>query len=385
MTRLDERQLHQVLGREEHELLTSWDRERFAGARVLITGAGGSVGGALARVVARCAPESLTLFDHSEYALFRIEQDLQREAPGAPIIPLLGDICRPRSLRQAFERSFPDVVYHAAAYKHVTMTERAVAPAIETNVFGTLNVARVAREYGARLVLISSDKAAQPASVMGATKRFAEMAVMAEESADFRPVAVRFGNILGSSGSLVEVVLDAIREGRPIPLTDPHATRYFMTAREAVSLVMKADLLGLGGEIYWLDMGEPVRILDVIDRLRELAMGQGLRPVPVQVVGLRPGEKQREELTTQGLELGPTPHRRIWKARQSTLDRARVKRILRALRMDLRRGDVLAALQDLAAGVPGYTPSRQAWQQAAGVSVEPLARPMTPEPRTLVA
>ncbi|MFP5378597.1 MAG: polysaccharide biosynthesis protein [Vicinamibacteria bacterium] len=386
MTEWDDQTLAAILGREERELLSEWDRERLAGARVLITGAGGSVGGALAKVVARCQPEMLTLLDHSEYALFRVEQELARVAPGVTVVPLLGDVVRRRSLRQAFERTFPDVVYHAAAYKHVTMTERAVAPAIEVNVFGTLNVARTAREYAARLVLVSTDKAAQPASVMGATKRLAEMVVMAQEDSDFRPVAVRFGNILGSSGSLIEIVADAIRAGRPIPLTDPQATRYFMTAREAVSLVLKADLLGQGGEIYWLDMGEPVRVLDIVDRMRHLAIERGERSVPIQVVGLRPGEKQREELTTQGLDLGPTPHRRIWKARQPALDRARIARVVRAMREDLRRGDVLAALQDLAAAVPEYTPSKQAWQQAAGVSVEPLARPLVAaEARALVA
>jgi FlaA1/EpsC-like NDP-sugar epimerase len=223
---------------------------------------------------------------------------------------------------------------------------------------------------GARFVLVSTDKAAQPASVMGATKRLAELVAMAEHDGLFRPLAVRFGNILGSSGSLVEVVVTCLQEGVPIPLTDPQATRYIMSAREAVSLVMKADLIGRGGEIYWLDMGEPVRVIDIIERVRDMAPSLGLRPMPIEVVGLRPGEKLREELTTHGLELTATSHARIWRARQPPVDAACVRRVLKALRADLRTGDMLTALTDMRAAVPEYQASSRAWQQAAGTSVE---------------
>ncbi|MGE3276400.1 MAG: polysaccharide biosynthesis protein [Vicinamibacterales bacterium] len=370
--RLDAATLERILGRPQCEILTERDRASFAGERVVITGGGGSVGSELARQVAACEPEALVLLDHSEYNLFKVEQELRERFPALPLDVVLGDVSRPRIMRQACEIAHPSVVYHAAAYKHVTMAERAVDPAIETNVFGTLTAARVAREAGARFVLVSSDKAAQPASVMGATKRLAELATLSLEGPDFRPLAVRFGNILGSSGSLLEIVLECIRDGRPIPLTDPKATRYFMTAQEAAALVLKADRVGFGGEIYWLDMGQPVAIVDIIDRVRHFALEAGLRPVPIKIVGLRPGEKLREELTSQGLELCRTTHRRIWKARQPEIDRARIRRIMRALRVDLRAGDLLAALQDLSAAVPEYTPSRSAWQRATGTSLEPV-------------
>lgn len=362
--------LERMLGRREHAMLTARDCQAFALERVLITGAAGTVGAELARQMAGCAPEALVLLDQSEYGLFRIEQDIRRAFPHVPLQLVLGDVGRWRVMRRAVELAAPTVVYHAAAYKHVTMTEGALDPAIATNVFGTVFAARAARMAGARFVLVSTDKAAQPASVMGATKRLAELVAMAEHVGQFRPLAVRFGNILGSSGSLVEVVISCLHAGVPIPLTDPRATRYFMSAREAVSLVMKADLIGRGGEIYWLDMGEPVRVLDIIERLREIAPAWGLRPVPIEVVGLRPGEKLREELTTHGLELNATSHGRIWRARQPPIDVARVRRVLKALRADLRAGDMLAALKDLAAAVPEYKASRRAWQHAAGTSTE---------------
>lgn len=360
--------IERILGRREHAVLSARDREAFALERVLITGAGGTVGSELARQVAACAPEALVLLDQSEYALFKIEQEIRRAYPHVPLQVVLGDVGRWRIIQRAADLTSPTVVYHAAAYKHVTMTEGALDPAIATNVFGTVFAARAARLVGARFVLISSDKAAQPASVMGATKRLAELAAATEHDGLARSVAVRFGNILGSSGSLVEVVLDCIENGVPIPLTDPQATRYFMSAREAVSLVMKADLIGRAGDIYWLDMGEPVRVIDIIERVRELAIGWGYRSVPVEIIGLRPGEKLREELTTHGLELTATTHSRIWRARQAAVDVPRIRRVLKALREDLKAGDMLAALRDLGAAVPEYEASRRAWQEAAGTT-----------------
>ncbi|HVB38556.1 MAG TPA: polysaccharide biosynthesis protein, partial [Vicinamibacterales bacterium] len=254
-------------------------------------------------------------------------------------------------------------------YKHVTMAERAVCPAVETNVFGTLNVARGAQEVAARLVVVSSDKAAQPRSVMGATKRLAELIALSEAGSTFRPLAVRFGNILGSSGSVVELMIERIQAGLPIQLTDPDATRYFMTAREAVSLILKADLIGRAGEIYWLDMGAPVRIGDLAVRLLAVAERAGFAPVPIEVIGLRPGEKLREDLTSQGLDLSRTTHGRIWVARQRAIDEGRVRRALRALRDDVRRHDPMSAITDLCGAVPDFVPSPEARQMAAMTAV----------------
>ncbi|HEY3381275.1 MAG TPA: polysaccharide biosynthesis protein [Vicinamibacterales bacterium] len=359
----------QLLGRRIPEILTSEDRRAFTGQRVMITGAGGSVGSELARQIARCGPARLTLFEQSEYNLFRIEEELAEEYPDLPLDPILGDVRRRRSIRLACRTSRPHVIYHTAAYKHVTMTERALCPAIEANVLGALAVARAAEDCGARLVLISSDKAAQARSVMGATKRLAELTVVTLASATFRPVVVRFGNILGSSGSVVEVLLERARHSRPLLVTHPDATRYFMTAQEAVSLVMKADLLGRAGETYWLDMGGPVRLMTLVQRLVAMMEREGYPTVPIKVVGLRPGEKLHEELTTHGLELCRTPHQRIWTARQAAFDGGKIRRVLRALRQDIEHDDAMAALSDLSAAVPEFEASPEAWKAAAASSM----------------
>jgi FlaA1/EpsC-like NDP-sugar epimerase len=364
-----------LLGRRVQQVLSDDDRRTFAGQRVMVTGAGGTVGSELARQVAGCRPARLTLFEQSEYDLFRIEQELAEDYPDVELDVVLGDVRRRRSVRAAIEAARPDVVYHAAACKHVTMTERAVCPAIETNVLGAVTVARAAAGLGSRFVLISSDKAAQARSVMGATKRLAELAGLALESPTFRPVVVRFGNILGSSGSVVEVMIDRAQRGRPLLVTHEDATRYFMTAQEAVALVMKADLMGQGGETYWLDMGAPVRLGVLVQRLQVLLERAGSSPVPVKVIGLRPGEKLHEELTTHGLELRRTSHRRIWAARQPSIDVGQIGRIVRALRDDIEQNDAMSALSDLCAAVPEFQPSQQAWHAAASRTIR-MAAPM---------
>jgi FlaA1/EpsC-like NDP-sugar epimerase len=215
---------------------------------------------------------------------------------------------------------------------------------------------------------------------MGASKRLAELAVILHASPTFRPVVVRFGNVLGSSGSVVEVMRERLEQNRPLLITDPDATRFFMTAQEAVSLVMKADILGQSGEIYWLDMGDPVRLSALVQRLQALGRSHGLKPVPVQVIGLRPGEKLHEELTTHGLELTPTVHRRVWAARQEAFDAGAVRRVLRALREDVDNNDAMSALADLCAAVPEFRPSEEAWKHAAActVSTTPQSLPAGP-------
>lgn len=363
-----------LLGRQERGLLRPADRRALAGQVVFVTGAGGSIGSELARVAAECRPARLVLFEQSEYNLFQIERELRARWPALPILPMLGDVSRRRDIERACAETSPDVVYHAAAYKHVTMAERALLSAVRTNVFGTWHAARAAAGVGARFVQVSTDKAAQPTSVMGATKRLAELVAL-DAGGGSRVAAVRFGNVLGSSGSLLELMLGHMRDGTPIELTDPDATRYFMTPREAVSLILKADLLGRSGEIYWLDMGAPVRIVDLAERLLAWGEREGMPRVPVRWVGLRPGEKLREELTTDGLSLARTTHRRIWMARQPAPDPGTVRRVLRALHHDLKSGDGMSALADLCAGVPEYQPSRQARHGAAASTLHRVAAP----------
>ncbi len=253
------------------------------------------------------------------------------------------------------------------------MVERAVCAASAVNVLGTQIVADASARAGARLVLISSDKAAAPRSVMGATKRFAELVVMARASAAFRPIVVRFGNVLGSSGSVLTLMRDHVRRGEAIPITDPDATRYFMTAGEAVSLVMKADLLATRPDTYWLDMGEPVRIGELAARLMDLEERAGFARVPTAIIGLRPGEKLREELTTQGLRMAPTRYRRLWVARQRPGGAATIARALSRLRRANAAGDALDALETIASVVTDFDISQDAWSAARTKSVEVAA------------
>jgi len=368
-----ESELETLIERPVRRLLTAADRKAFAGRRVLITGAGGSIGSELSRQIARCRPARLVLVDHSELNLFQIERELQQAAPDVPLEIVLGDVTR-RAVLNAIRAARPHVVYHAAAYKHVTMVERAVCPAVETNVLGTAAVAAAARDAGARFVLISSDKAAAPESVMGATKRLAELVAMSRATPTFQPVVVRFGNVLGSSGSVLTLMRDAIRRGQPIPVTDPGATRFFMTAGEAAALVIKAGLLAERAETYWLDMGQPVTIGELAARLMALESAAGYPPVPVQVIGLRPGEKVREELTTQGLRMCRTAHKRIWVARQPEASYASVRKAERRLRTRAARGDAAGALAWLAAALPDFqvSPEASACAQAQRVWREPL-------------
>jgi FlaA1/EpsC-like NDP-sugar epimerase len=349
-----------LLRRPPADELTKVERRAYEGRRVLITGAGGSVGAELARRMAACSPARLTLVDQSEYNLFTIERDLASRWPGVRLDAVLGDVSRARIMQAACAAATPDVVFHAAAYKHVTMLEREVCAAVQANVLGTLAVVRAARDVGSRVVFVSTDKAVNPRSVMGATKRLAELVALAHAETRAHPIVVRFGNVLGSSGSVLELMIDCVHRGQPIPLTHADATRYFMTAGEAATLVVRADMLRLGGQICWLDMGRPIRILDLANRLNAVARRSGLAPSPIVTVGLRPGEKVDEELTVRGMKLSRTAHARIWTASQASVDGDALRRALRSLRVDVSRGDGLSALADLSAVVPEYEPSEAA-------------------------
>lgn len=352
-----------LLARPIRRLLGSEERERFAGARALVTGAGGSIGSELARQLASCRPARLTLIDQSEHNLFQVERQLREEWPRVPLDPVLADVTRAASMRRILRRSRPQVVFHAAAYKHVTMAERAVCAAAAVNVLGTAAALAAASEVGARFMLISSDKAAAPTSVMGATKRLAELVTIGA-TPSVRASVVRFGNVLGSSGSVVPLMAERIAEGRPIVVTDPAATRYFMTVREAVSLVMKADGLAGGGETFWFDMGQPVVLADLVERLLRVCAAHGLPPVPTEIVGLRPGEKLAEELTTHGLVMTRSSDPDIWMADQHPASPELPRGAMGAMVRAIARGDALGTLRALAAAVPGFEPSAHAWASA---------------------
>jgi FlaA1/EpsC-like NDP-sugar epimerase len=375
MMQLDKEAQERLLGRATEGVLTKGDRRALKGQRLLVTGAGGSVGSELSRQLASCAPQSLTLFDHAEYNLFRIERELRERHPELALNAVLGDVSRRADIRTACLLARPTAVYHAAAYKHVPMAESSIVAAVRVNVLGTSETVRAAREVGARFLLISSDKAAEPRSVMGATKRFAELLALRQRSRLFRPVAVRFGNILGSSGSVVEIMVRAVQEGRSIPITSPDATRFFMTAQEAASLVLKADLIGRGGEVFWLEMGQPLRIGDLAERVIAYATPEGQPRVGVDVIGLRPGEKMREELTTQGLEMKKTSHARIWSARQRDVSRLTIEHAIKEIRRRCVSGDAMGVMAAVRMAVEDFEPSQAALAAARRASLAVAAAP----------
>jgi FlaA1/EpsC-like NDP-sugar epimerase len=307
-----------LLGREPVRLDETAVGGVLAGKVVLITGAGGSIGAELVRQVARFAPARLVLLELSEFNLYSIEQELREAHPGLEIVPLIGDVKDLAALRATFAQWRPHVVFHAAAYKHVPlMEERNALAALRNNTLGTYHAALAAAEMGAeRFVLISTDKAVNPTNVMGATKRAAEMVVsaLAAEHPPTRFMAVRFGNVLGSSGSVIPRFKEQIEKGGPVTVTHPDIIRYFMTIPEAARLVLQAAAIGESGQVLVLDMGEPVKIVDLAHELIRLA---GHTPEEIGVVfsGLRPGEKLFEELLADGDETMATAVPRLRVAR----------------------------------------------------------------------
>ncbi len=299
-----------LLGREPVVLDEAGIGETLAGRTVLVTGAGGSIGAELCRQIARYRPARLVLYELNEYNLYTIEQELGESHPGLPLVRLVGDVRDPAHLRATFGQWRPQVVFHAAAYKHVPLMEQHNAwAALRNNTLGTWFAARAAAEAGAeRFVLISTDKAVNPTNVMGATKRAAEMAMglLAPRHPGTRFIAVRFGNVLGSSGSVIPKFKEQIARGGPVTVTHPDIIRYFMTIPEAARLVLQAAAIGESGQVLVLDMGEPVRIVDLARDMIRLS-GHGDDEIEIVFTGLRPGEKLYEELLADADATLPTP------------------------------------------------------------------------------
>ncbi|MDP1654341.1 MAG: nucleoside-diphosphate sugar epimerase/dehydratase [Rhodocyclaceae bacterium] len=362
---LHELDIDDLLGRDAVVPDLALLEKNIRGKVVLVTGAGGSIGSELCRKILGSGPAILLLVEQSEFALYQIHQELQLALPaGTELIPLLGSVCDARRMRGILSAWRPDTIYHAAAYKHVPLVEHNPAEGIRNNVFGTLTTARVAQELGvADFVLISTDKAVRPTNVMGASKRLAEMVLqaMAAGSAGTQFAMVRFGNVLGSSGSVVPKFRQQIRDGGPITLTDPEVTRFFMTIPEAAQLVIQAAAMSHGGDVFVLDMGEPVRIGDLARRMVELS-GLSVRDeenpegdIEIQVTGLRPGEKLYEELLI-GENPQPTAHPRIMKAHEDFLPWPVLEQKLTSLGAALDANDVPAIRRLLEAVVSGYRP-----------------------------
>jgi FlaA1/EpsC-like NDP-sugar epimerase len=321
VSQLREVQLDDLLGRDPVQL----DMERIAaylkGKTVLVTGAGGSIGSELCRQVARFQPGALILLDNTENNLFDIEQELKEHFPDIKQFPELADVRKGCHIKRVFELYHPQVVFHAAAYKHVPMMERFPEHAVDNNIYGTYLVASTAKKHSCEtFVFVSTDKAVNPTSVMGASKRAAELVVQhfneqcTKENLNSRFAAVRFGNVLGSRGSVIPTFKRQISAGGPVTVTHPDMVRYFMTIPEAVQLIVQAGSFAKGGELFVLDMGEPVRILDLAEDLIRLS---GLTPgkdIEIKITGMRPGEKLREELFTDQEKMSATKYRRIFVA-----------------------------------------------------------------------
>ncbi|HVU16361.1 MAG TPA: nucleoside-diphosphate sugar epimerase/dehydratase [Candidatus Didemnitutus sp.] len=319
-------EIEDLLGRDVVTLAQGATREFLHDKVVVVTGAAGSIGSELCRQIATFNPAQLVMLDQSENGLFFLEQELAARGCSSFAQPCVADILDGKRMEAVFGRYRPHIVYHAAAYKHVFMMERHHFEAFQNNTLGTQRVAELAARHGAEaFVLISTDKAVNPTSVMGATKRLAEIQLQALHSRVAGPtkfMAVRFGNVLGSSGSVVPIFRQQIADGGPVTITHPDVCRYFMTIPEACGLVLEASVLGQGGEIFVLDMGKPVRIFDLAKQMIELS---GLRlgeDIEIKYVGLRPGEKMNEELQNHSEDYAATPHPRILKfiARPGAID-----------------------------------------------------------------
>ncbi|HKT60895.1 MAG TPA: nucleoside-diphosphate sugar epimerase/dehydratase [Gemmatimonadales bacterium] len=318
---LREVEIQDLLRREP--IHTDLDQVRVlaTGETVLVTGAGGSIGGELCRQLARLEPAQILLLGHGENSIFEILAELSERFPNVTTVPIIADIRDRERLRHVFEQYRPYSVFHAAAHKHVPLMEGNVAEAVSNNVLGTKNVAEVSAEWGVEhLVLISTDKAVRPTNIMGATKRVAEQIVQQiAESHERKFVAVRFGNVLGSRGSVVPTFLRQIRSGGPVTVTHPEMRRYFMTIPEAVQLVLQAGAIGRGGEVFVLDMGEPVRVLDLATDLIRLSGLEVGTDVEIRLTGTRPGEKLYEELFFDSESAIPTDHPKVLRAKNGAL------------------------------------------------------------------
>ena len=366
-----------LLGRPQTPLDRDAMRAFIAGRRILVTGGGGSIGGELVRQIAALAPAEAVLLDNSESALYQIDREAERLAPAVSRRAILTDVRDRERVRALFEDVRPEIVFHAAALKHVPLVETNAAEGAAVNLVGTVNVADAARaaEAGA-MVLISTDKAVNPASIMGATKRAAEMYCQTldlDSRSGTRFVTVRFGNVLGSTGSVVPLFQDQLAQGEPLTVTHPEMARYFMTVREAVELVIEAAAVGHAaheGKLFVLDMGAPVKIVDLARQMIRLA---GLRPgqdVPIVYTGIRPGEKLHEELFHGAEPLAPSGLPGIFVAAPRALDQAALAEGIAAVARAAAAGDDRAVRESLRRLVPEYRPATR----------EPLQNPQPVTP-----
>jgi FlaA1/EpsC-like NDP-sugar epimerase len=361
-----------LLGRKPVHLDLDRIRERIKGRVVMVTGAAGSIGSEICRQVAKFRPLAIVGFDEAETPLFYLDREMAKSFPYIIFHAEIGSVASRGTLKRVIQHHHPSILFHAAAYKHVPLMERHVFAAVETNIFGTWNVARAAAEHGVEdFVMISTDKAVRPTSMMGATKRTAELLIRAlQMEGGTKFVAVRFGNVLGSNGSVVPIFKEQIAEGGPVTVTHPEMTRYFMTIPEATQLVLQAFSLGKGGEVFVLEMGEPVKISDLAKNLILLSGLQPERDIEIQFTGLRPGEKMFEELNLQDEHLIPTSHAKIRSyVCHQDVDAMQLKASLLRLQAIVEGQDVANLVLLLKELVPDYNPGTELLKTA--LSIKP--------------
>ncbi len=349
-----------LLGRDPVPNSLESVRAKIQNKTVLVTGAGGSIGSELVRQLATLQPSSLILFERSENDLYRICMELATKHKNLNYVPVIGDILDVNLLREVFAQHRPHSVLHAAAYKHVPMMEQHCFQAVTNNVFGTYNVALVARQYQVDdFVMISSDKAVRPTNIMGVSKRIAELLILALQKQHTRFMAVRFGNVLGSSGSVIPLFKQQIASGGPVTVTHPEVERFFMTIPEAVQLVLQALSMGTGGEIFVLDMGEPVKIVDLARNLIRLSGYEPERDIPIVFSGLRPGEKLFEELHLEAEGMVSTDHQKIRVLNGVRPSFEQVQSWLNELSSHCEAKNVHALIATIRNIVPEYSPSAE--------------------------
>jgi FlaA1/EpsC-like NDP-sugar epimerase len=357
ITQIRDVDVEDILGREPVKMKLNEISTYLSDKPVLVTGAGGSIGSELCRQVAMVRPSCLILVDQSENDLFNIDRRLRVADSSLNVVPIIENITNVSEVNKIFERYKPEVIFHAAAYKHVPMLELNLEVALLNNFVGTKIVAEAALKYDAKkFILVSTDKAIEPKNVMGVSKALAELEIQSlsdKDSTSF--IIVRFGNVLGSSGSVVPIFKEQITKGGPVTVTHPQMQRYFMTIPEAVQLVIQAGAMGNGGEIFVLDMGKQVKIKDLAENMIRLSGFEPGQDIPIEYVGIRPGEKLKEKLFGPDEEKTTTSHEKIFLAQKRSIDRSELKKALLQVEELIEEGKVDQALERARDLIPGCT------------------------------
>ena len=365
--KLHDIKIEDLLFRSAQDFLTDEVKDYYRNKSVLITGGGGSIGSELARQIAKCEPSRLVLLDIYENGVYDIQQELLRRSPDLNLRVEIVSICDQEMLDQIFKNHTPDIVLHAAAHKHVPLMERNVVEAVRNNVFGTLNVVNACEKFGvSRFIMISTDKAVNPTNVMGATKRLCEMIVLsrASQSKTTKYSATRFGNVLGSNGSVIPLFERQIEAGGPVTITDKRIIRYFMTIPEASQLVMTSGAMAQNGQLYVLDMGRPVKILDLAENMIRMSGLEPGKDIEIVETGLRPGEKLYEELLVKGEKLGKTKNEKIFIEEDEPVSEGEIEAKLKKLRAALETKSNREVKAALKAVVPTYRAPEEINEQA---------------------